>query len=853
MLFKKIIKIMVWLCLVFTIVCLFFFINLPNIVESQIEKRLPQFLNPNDIEFKVQKLGFFNTLVSKIRVSKSVSIDSVTIDYDITKLPSIHLKKVTLSGVSIHADLDENNHITIPGLVFPKSSEHQSQKPAVSDLPGISFLPEKIVLQNGKIILHTMDDDFVIPFDVLSTILIKDGKITAQAKLYPFGEKINALVNYDLKKGIEFLKIEGKAFDSGHINQFVSKNTQNIELKGLVDFNLESSSPQKKWKINVSKLSFIQPVETAIKDLSTIVLINNQKISASGTFGIFHSLFFEMPMEYTLNLNLKDSLKNNRHFDLKFKNSTMDSVKIDYKSSVSTIKNPQLNAHFAGTPIKAKGKIMLGFKGGDIAHQKETFSCDKTKITSDIVADFTESGKGLNSKWAITSNNIHIKSDLMTASFPFGGVSGRFLLDKNKNSSASITIKASEGKVSSSRFKTRASGIEIEIPISYPDSTPELSGNYFIPIISYNDQYKFSSKGKIFQTGSKKILISGGVFLKTLPDLKTHFKSILGFEEEIFASLEFKTDPVKVNDADIEKMIGPLSQTADIDLTVSAEGKADYHNHHLKTFMKVKVNNGTISMPDMDFTAAGINTSVVLNDLIVPESVPGQVLTIDSIKINEIKIDDAKIRFSIEDARSLLVENIQFKWCNGLVSTESIRIPQESNKYSLTLYCDRLELTQILKQMGVFNAEGSGTLNGRIPVLYSDGNISFDNGFLFSTPGSGGKIVIENTDSITTGIPMDSPQFAQLDLAQEALKDFDYKWTKLVFNTFEDTLFVNMELDGKPSKLLPFEYQKDLGGFVRVDASSPGSHFQGIKLDVNLKLPFNDVMKFGNKLQSVFN
>ncbi|RLB97096.1 MAG: hypothetical protein DRH34_15700, partial [Deltaproteobacteria bacterium] len=65
MLFKKIIKIMVWLCLVFTIVCLFFFINLPNIVESQIEKRLPQFLNPNDIEFRIQKLGFFNTLVSK--------------------------------------------------------------------------------------------------------------------------------------------------------------------------------------------------------------------------------------------------------------------------------------------------------------------------------------------------------------------------------------------------------------------------------------------------------------------------------------------------------------------------------------------------------------------------------------------------------------------------------------------------------------------------------------------------------------------------------------------------------------------------------------------------------------------
>ncbi|MBU8910323.1 MAG: YdbH domain-containing protein, partial [Desulfobacterales bacterium] len=292
---------------------------------------------------------------------------------------------------------------------------------------------------------------------------------------------------------------------------------------------------------------------------------------------------------------------------------------------------------------------------------------------------------------------------------------------------------------------------------------------------------------------------------------------------------------------------------ADIDVTVFAKGKAEFLNHQLKTSMHLNINDGKILIPDTNFTATGINSTLVFNDLLVPETVPGQILTIDSIKANKIKIEDAKVRFSIEDGKSLLIENILFKWCNGLVSTESIRFPQDNNTYFLTLYCDRLEMAQLLKQMGAFNAEGSGTLNGRIPVIYSDGNFSFDNGFLFSTPGSGGKVVIENTDSITAGIPMDSPQFVQLDLAQEALKDFDYKWAKLVFNTFEDILYVNMELDGKPSKLLPFEYRKDMGGFIRVDASSPGSHFQGIKLDVNLKLPFNEVIKFGNKLQSILN
>lgn len=328
---------------------------------------------------------------------------------------------------------------------------------------------------------------------------------------------------------------------------------------------------------------------------------------------------------------------------------------------------------------------------------------------------------------------------------------------------------------------------------------------------------------------------------------------MLGFDKGLFASFNFKTNPVKLDDTDIVKLIGQKIQNAKIDVTVSAKGKAEYLNHQLKTFMGINVRDGNISIPDMNLIATGINTTIDFNDLLVLESVPGQVLTIDLIEINKIRINDARIRFSIEAAGSLLIENIRFNWCNGLISTESIRIPREDNTYSLNLYCDRLELVQLLKQMGAFHAEGTGTLNGRIPVIYSDGNISFDNGFLFSTPGSGGKVVIDNADMITAGIPMDNPQFAQLDLAQEALKDFEYKWAKLEFYTFEDTLYVNMELDGKPSKLLPFEYKKELGGFIRVDASSPGSHFQGIKLDVNLKLPFNDVMKFGNKIKSIFN
>lgn len=113
--------------------------------------------------------------------------------------------------------------------------------------------------------------------------------------------------------------------------------------------------------------------------------------------------------------------------------------------------------------------------------------------------------------------------------------------------------------------------------------------------------------------------------------------------------------------------------------------------------------------------------------------------------------------------------------------------------------------------------------------------------------------MIRNPEKLMAGIPMDSPGFNQLDLAGEALKDFEYTWAKLTFTTQGDTLTANMELDGKPGRILPFVYEKDINSFVRVDAKSPGSRFQGIKLDVNLTFPFNQVVTFGNKIRKLLN
>lgn len=844
--FKRNMHIITWGFLGGIIVCLFLFINLPRIVESQIKKRLPRYIDLPEIDFHIQRLGVFNSVVSAIHVGKGLSIDSITIDYDIQNFSTLKMNRVTVSGLIIRAGLDENNQIKIKGFELLKPSK---DAPGPQDASFLSFLPEKIVLKNAKLILSAVNDEFLIPFDVLSTIRSKDGKIDAQTLLYPFGEKVNIFTRYDINKGIESLKIEGKAFDLEHVEPLIAKKINGVHFKGPVDFYVESTSPQKKWEIDVSRINLIHPAEANIQSLSSILYIKNQKFSVGGTFEINSPFLPVIPMEYAATIDLKKD----HQFDLTLKNSSTQHYKIEYESMVADMLDPVLNATFQGTPQKSKGQVTLSLKKGRIHHQNDSLAFSKVIIKSDIVADFADQGQTLASKFRLTANKVNIKSDMVDSTFPLADVSGWIGIDKSNTPSAGMLIKAKNGKLSSSRFKTSASGISIEIPVRYPYTENKIYGSYAVSQISYDNQHDFSTKGLILQTGTKKINITGEGGIKTLPQLKPQFNSIIDFDKGVYASLNFQTNPFKLTFSDIEKLSPSKLQTADVDMTVFAKGTAELLNHQLSTSMQVRISDGNIQVPEMSFTATGINTTVKFNDFIKLESIPGQILTIDAIELNKTKLKNAKVRFSVEDARSLLIENMRFNWCNGLVSTESIRIPQQNKTYSLTLYCDRLELTQLLKQMGAFHAQGTGTLNGRIPVSYSDGNIFFNNGFLFSTPGSGGKVVVENTDRITAGVPMDSPQFSQLDLAREALKDFNYKWVKLVFNTFEDGLVLNMELDGKPSNILPFEFKKEFGGFVRVDSSSRGSDFEGIKLDVNLKLPFNEVMKFGNQIKSMFN
>lgn len=228
------------------------------------------------------------------------------------------------------------------------------------------------------------------------------------------------------------------------------------------------------------------------------------------------------------------------------------------------------------------------------------------------------------------------------------------------------------------------------------------------------------------------------------------------------------------------------------------------------------------------------------------ESSPSQICTIGNLEFGSIKLSDAKFYFRIEDENTLFLEKGRLRWCGGRVETGGLRLSKEMDALEATLYCDRLGLTELLSQFGIEDTEGEGSLNGKLPIQISDQRLRFDDGFLFSTPGNSGIVRFNNTKQLRQGMP-NIEQAAYLDYSMKALENFSYNWTKLSFNSEEDNLLIAMQLDGKPTEPLPFGYKNG-----QIIPSTKGGGIQHpIRLDVNFRLPLQDLFQYGKNIQSI--
>jgi hypothetical protein len=301
------------------------------------------------------------------------------------------------------------------------------------------------------------------------------------------------------------------------------------------------------------------------------------------------------------------------------------------------------------------------------------------------------------------------------------------------------------------------------------------------------------------------------------------------------------------NLARINPVLGQISGTA----RLNAQAGLDLSQGVPQVPTEFTLTDAAIQHHQTKTVLTGGRASLAFTNALDLRSKPDQQLAFERLQLGAVDLEKGDIRYQVEGLHSFLVEGCTLRWAGGRVGTHAFRINPSVEDYRVELYCDRVLLAQALEQFGMTQVQGGGTANGRIPVRYADGSLTFDDGFLYSTPGEKGVLSVQGTEILTAGVPKDSPQYGQLDLAAEALKDFTYEWAKIRMNTQDRELIVSLELDGKPAKPLPFVFDREAGGFARVSASSPGSAFQGIRLDVNFRLPLDQLLQYRHILELI--
>jgi hypothetical protein len=393
--------------------------------------------------------------------------------------------------------------------------------------------------------------------------------------------------------------------------------------------------------------------------------------------------------------------------------------------------------------------------------------------------------------------------------------------------------------------EVKIAGARVEFPLQWPPRSTGKSGTFSVDDLQYRELILGGVSGKLHQT------ISGFAFKgihasKLLPQLRFVFdgKFDLVQSGDYALDLHYSATGRKPETAiDLGKLV-PAAGGITINGNFEAKGDLSITESGPSGKIRMNLANAKLQMAEQNIAIEGIQMDMLVPKLPEIRSAPRQIISFTNASIGALSLEGGRIEFQLESARSLFIEKSNFKWCGGNVDVPAIRIVPGADDYNLTLYCDRLNLARVLEQFGVAAAEGSGAVSGKIPLRYQKGQLNFDDGFLFSTPGEGGKILLKGTEVLTAGIPPGTPQYIQMELAREALKDYDYTWAKLNLTTEGETFLLRLQFDGKPAKLLPFVYKKEIGGFVKVEAGAQGSRFQGIRLDVNFRLPLNKLMQY---------
>jgi hypothetical protein len=412
-------------------------------------------------------------------------------------------------------------------------------------------------------------------------------------------------------------------------------------------------------------------------------------------------------------------------------------------------------------------------------------------------------------------------------------------------------LKFADASLSMEKQEVRLKGMQLELPGTWPMGESSDAGVLKIGQILLQNTDVGHLQGS-WDLSSEFIRFQGELQSQFVPEGSAVISSTVRVPgpETPLADFRIQMDDTPVSIEPFLTLVPELESVSGNGL-LNMEGRVAVQSGRMEGRLRLDFHDGSMEIPGAGLKAEDIRFRVDFPDLPSPATAPDQEISIGTVSYNTLLVSDIKSRFRLESPGSLFVEKISGRWSEGRIFASSFRLQKGNQDFEAALFCDRLQLAEILSQLGLAQAEGSGRVSGRIPVRFSDGKVYVDDGFLYTAPGEKGILKVKKSEHLAAGIPADVPQFSPLHFASAALRDFEYNWAQLHVFSEGENLILKLQIDGKPGERLPFRFDQQNNVFVRLEEGSSGGIDQPVKLDINFNVPVNELFRYQQQLMPI--
>ena len=197
--------------------------------------------------------------------------------------------------------------------------------------------------------------------------------------------------------------------------------------------------------------------------------------------------------------------------------------------------------------------------------------------------------------------------------------------------------------------------------------------------------------------------------------------------------------------------------------TVTVDGDMNWSDGGLVGDVRLVVENLNTSFDEIQIL--DLDTTILFDRLLPPSTPPGQRVNIGGVTLG-LPLTDGTVWLHLDKTGAALIERSEWRWAGGKVITSS----EPGDGGLLVLDVDAIELDKLLDLTpeGV-NLQATGKLNGRVPVVFRDGEFHIVEGWLESSYDGG--VIRYSPHQMEVGL-LAGGQGVKLLL--DALKDFRY-------------------------------------------------------------------------------